>query len=222
MPKIKVLIVDDHDIVRNGMHTLLKLQHDMEVVGEAADCREAIKKVRDLKPDVVILDISMPDLNGLDAIWLIADASPDTAIIIFSMHMENAFVHQAFIFGARGYTLKSSPVSELPKGIRAVYRGERYLDSNITIDPTWINGEQEKGETIQAKQKFLSPREEQILRLIVQGKTSTEAADILCVTKRTVEKHREHISKKMGTTNIIKIQQEAIKRGIIEFNPKAI
>ncbi len=215
MLKTRILLADDHAVVREGLQRLLEAQPDMKVVGEAADGKETLEEVRRLKPDVVTLDISMPRLNGLDVIWLIKEATPATQIIVFSMYGKQAHVQQAFAFGASGYALKSSPTAELLEGIRNVCQGKHYLSPSIDVDLTRDYVKEQREKPFPGFHGVLSDREEQIFRLIVQGRSTTEIAEILCISPKTVEKHREHISKKLGISTLVEMMQAAIKVGII-------
>ena len=129
--KIRVMIADDHAVVREGLRNLLEEQSDMTVVGEAADGLKAVKKVKSLRPDVAPIDIQMPNLNGLEAVTLIKDSAPETQVIVLSMHKKDAYVHQALVAGALGYVLKASPTSDVLEAIRTVHLGEYYLSSKV-------------------------------------------------------------------------------------------
>ena len=215
MGKIRVLIADDHAVVREGLHNLLEEQSDMTVVGEAGDGLQVVKKVKTIKPDVALVDIQMPNLNGLESISLIKDAVPETEVVILSMHRKDAYVHQALASGARGYVLKASPTSDVLEAIRAVHRGEYFLSSKVNskIIGAFLKSRDEKPPL--SGYDLLSDREQQVFRLLVEGKSSAEIADILCISPKTVEKHRANTMKKLDIHNMVSMVKYAIKIGII-------
>jgi DNA-binding NarL/FixJ family response regulator len=215
MGKIRVLIADDHAVVREGLHNLLEEQSDMTVVGEAGDGLQVVRKVKTIKPDVALVDIQMPNLNGLESISLIKDAVPETEVVILSMHRKDAYVHQALASGARGYVLKASPTSDVLEAIRAVHRGEYFLSSKVNskIIGAFLKSRDEKPPL--SGYDLLSDREQQVFRLLVEGKSSAEIADILCISPKTVEKHRANTMKKLDIHNMVSMVKYAIKIGII-------
>ncbi len=214
---IKILIVDDHDIVRKGIKLLIHTQQEMKVVGEAIDGWEAIEKAKDLRPDVIILDIAMPRLNGLDCIELLKKTVPKAQIIIYSMYQKIGYINSVLCAGALGYILKAGPSEELLEAIRAAGRGERYLSPRIKIDPTGIPLNDFDGKSFFMEDIELSPRELQVLRLIIQGNTTQKIAVFLSISPRTVEKHRENIMKKLDVHSLLEMTRYAIKRGIIDY-----
>jgi len=213
---MRVLVADDHAIVREGLRQLLNNQRDMEVVGEAEDGLEAIKKAKSLRPDVTVLDIAMPRLSGLEAVRLIKEAVPNTQIVVLSMHKKEAYVHQVLNAGALGYVLKASPSSDVLEAIRAVYRGEYFLSSKIRAEVigTYLESRREKPAV--RGYDLLSDREQQVFRLIVEGNSTNQIADILCVSPKTVEKHRANVMKKLAIHNVVAMVKYAIKIGIID------
>lgn len=215
MNKIRVLIADDHAVVREGLHNLLDEQSDMTVVGQAADGLQVVKKVKTARPDVALVDIQMPNLNGLEAITLIKDAVPETEVVVLSMHRKDAYVHQALAAGARGYVLKASPTTDVLESIRTVHRGEYFLSSKINskIISAFLKSRDEKPPV--SGYDLLSEREQQVFRLLVEGKSSAEIADILCISSKTVEKHRANTMKKLDIHNMVSMVKYAIKIGII-------
>lgn len=215
MGPIKVLIADDHAVVREGVRKLIDEQTDMEVVASASDGIQAVNKVKQLKPDVSVLDIQMPDLNGLEAVGLIKENVPETQIILLSMHKKDAYVHQALVAGAKGYVLKASPTTDILEAIRAVHKGEYFLSSKInsTIISAFLKSKSEKPPV--SGYDLLSEREQQVFRLLVEGKSSQEIADILCISPKTVEKHRANTMKKLDIHNMVSMVKYAIKIGII-------
>ncbi len=215
MSNINVLIADDHSVVREGLCKLIDEQKDMKVLDTAADGLKAVKKVKELKPDVALLDIQMPELNGLEAVGLIKEAVPETQVVLLSMHKKDAYVHQALTAGAMGYVLKASPTTDVLEAIRAVHRGEYYLSSKINskLITAFLKSRTEKPPV--SGYDLLSEREQQVFRLLVEGKSSAEIADILCISPKTVEKHRANTMKKLDIHNMVSMVKYAIKIGII-------
>ncbi|GBC61976.1 DNA-binding response regulator [Desulfonema ishimotonii] len=215
MEQISVLIADDHAVLREGVRKLLEEQPDMKVAGEATDGLLAVKKVKTLKPDVALIDIQMPNLNGLEAVTLIKDAVPETQVVLLSMHKKDAYVHQALSAGALGYVLKASPMSDVLEAIRTVHHGEYFLSSKINskLITAFLKSRTEKPPV--SGYDLLSEREQQVFRLLVEGKSSAEIADILCISSKTVEKHRANTMKKLDIHNMVAMVKYAIKIGII-------
>ena len=218
MDKIKVLIVDDHAIVRDGIQQLLKKEPDIEVVGEAVDGRQALEKVKDLNPHVVLLDIAMPNLNGLEVIGLIKESAPESQIVILSMHANESYVHQVLKSGALGYVLKASPSTDIVDAIRAAHKKEYFLSSKIKANVIDSYLKTKQAEPAARGYDLLSEREQQVFRLVVQGSSTKEIADILCVSPKTIEKHRSSITAKLGIHGRLEMLKYAIKIGIV--NPE--
>ncbi len=216
MKKIRVLIADDHDVVREGLIHVLSRQEDIEIAGEAENGIEAVEKVKALKPDVTLLDISMPKLNGLEAIPLILEALPENKIIILSMHKKEAYAHQVLSSGAMGYVLKASPSSDLVKAIKSVYSGEYFLSPGISreVITKYLKGHDEKSEDF--GYDLLSEREKQIFRLTVEGNSINQTAEILFLSPKTVERHRANIMKKLNVNNIVEMVKYAVKFKIVD------
>jgi two-component system response regulator NreC len=216
MSKIRVLIADDHAVVRSGLQQLLGGQADMEVVGEAADGREALEKAKTLKPDVMILDIAMPEVSGLEAVVLIREAAPATQIVMLSMHAKESFVHQVLASGALGYVLKASPTGDVIEAVRAAHRGEYFLSSRIKAEVVGAYLDSRKQAPSVRGYDLLSEREQQIFRLVAEGSSTNQIADVLCVSPKTVEKHRTNIMKKLGLKDRLEMVKYAVKIGIID------
>lgn len=213
---MRILLADDHAIVREGLKQLIEQQADMEVVGEAADGKEAVDKAKSLRPDVTVLDIAMPRLSGLDAVRLIKESVPETQIVVLSMHKKEAYVHQVFASGALGYVLKASPSSDVLEAIRAANHGEYFLSSKIRAEVigTYLNSRKEKPAV--RGYDLLTDREQQVFRLVVEGNSTNEIADILCVSPKTVEKHRANVTRKLDIHDLVGLVKFAIKIGIID------
>jgi two-component system response regulator NreC len=213
---MKILISDDHEIVRQGLKQLIDDQKDMAVVGEAQDGRETLAKVKSLRPDVLLLDISMPRLSGLETLCLIKETMPDLRIVVFSMHKKEAYVRQALATGALGYVLKASPRTEVLAAIRAAYRGEYFLSHEINASVINTYLETRKASPPTSGYDLLSEREQQVFRLMVEGNTTRQIADLLFVSPKTVEKHRANLMKKLGVRDLVEMIKYAIKINIID------
>lgn len=218
MHKIKIVIADDHSIVRDGLRRLIEDQKDMELVGEAVHGRDALTKVKTLKPDVIVLDLGMPFMNGMNAAKRIGEVAPNCKMVILSMHGSEAYVHEMLSAGAWGYVLKSSPTSEVLEAIRAAHRETYYLSPKINADIISVYLKDRREQPAVRGYNLLSEREQEIFRLIVEGNTTRQIADILCISPKTVEKYRGNISQKLGLKNLVEMVKYAIKIGIL--NPE--
>jgi two-component system response regulator NreC len=216
MMPINILIVDDHSILRDGVRQLLTSQDDMNIVGEAGDGHSALKQARLLKPDVVLLDIAMPGLNGLETIGLILEAVAETKIVILSMHAKESYVHQALSAGALGYVLKASPSSDVLSAIRAASKDEYFLSSKIRAGVIDAYLQSKKYTPTVRGYDLLTEREQQVFRMVVEGKTTREIADILCVSTKTIEKHRSGVTAKLGVQGRLELLKYAIKIGVVD------
>ncbi len=217
MKPIRVLIADDHAMIREGLRQLLEMQADIEVVGEATDGVEALDRCRTFRPDVVLLDIAMPRMTGVEAVSMIKQASPETEVIILSMYEKEAYVHQAMKAGARGYVLKAAPSTYLLEAIRRVNIGEFYLCPKIRngVMEAYVGDHREEPHS-EGGYDLLSDRERQVFMLLVEGNTTVQISDILCVSPKTAEKHRANIVKKLGISQPVKMVQYAIRIGVLD------
>ena len=216
MSKISVLIVDDHAVVREGARQTLDAQSDIEVIGVAEGGGEALALLGTLRPNTAIIDISMPGLSGLDLIRLIPRMSPDTKVIVLSVHQSKAFIREALASGALGYVLKTAPITDLIEAVRAVSRGEHYLSARVRAEVVSGYAKNKDGAIAEGGYDALSEREQQVFRLVVQGKTNKQIGDLLTVSPRTVEKHRSAILHKLRLRDAVEMVRYAVKLGIID------
>ena len=214
MRKIRVLIVDDHTIVRDGICALLSLIGDIEVVGDAADGREALGKVRQLAPDVVLMDISMPLMDGREATRRICKDFPETKVLVLTQYDDREHIFPLIQAGARGFISKFAASSELTSGIRAVYRGDSFMSPSVAR--VFIEDYQRaaSGNRVDPYEG-LTEREREVLKLVAEGYTTREIADLLVVSPKTVEGHKSSLMSKLGLRNRIELVRYAIRKGII-------
>lgn len=208
--KIRVLLADDHTILRRGVRMLVDAQLDMEVVGEAKTGREAIDEARRLKPDIVVMDVSMPELNGIEGTRQICDELTQTKVLALSMHKDSVYVREILRAGARGYLLKDSEDDDLLKAIRAVARGEAFLSPAIS-DAVLTDYRKHVSNPID----LLTSREREILTMIAEGKANKEIATILNLSVYTVESHRGSVMEKLNLHNTGDIVRFALRNGLI-------
>lgn len=209
----KVLLVDDHEIMREGLSALLRKHPEYETVGQACDGRAALKMVEQLKPDIVIMDIEMPNLNGIDATRQMISKRPDIKVLALSTHSRRSMVVKMLEAGASGYMLKDSAFGELMEGIKAMSEQRVYLCNRISkvvfsdyvkmlTNPKWTGGD------------GLTGREREVLQLVAEGNTTKEIANILCLSVKTVDTHREHIMEKLSIHNIAGLTKYAVREGL--------
>jgi two-component system response regulator NreC len=211
---IRVLIADDHKIMLAGLRSLLEKQADLEVVGEAENGRKAVQMAQEKKPDVVVMDVSMPDLNGIEAATQIKESLPETRVIALSMHSDKRFVMGMLRAGAAGYLLKDCASQELANAIAQVAAGKKYLSPEITgvvIDDFLQGGSSEEGATVASA---LSAREREVLQLIAEGWSTKQIASHLYVSIKTIETHRRQIMKKLDLHSIADLTKYAIREGL--------
>jgi DNA-binding NarL/FixJ family response regulator len=223
---IRVLLADDHDILRQGLKMLLGLQEDIEVVGEARTGREAILLVGDLRPDVAVLDITMPDIDGLEACSRIRQESPDTQVLILTMHESEEYFLQALRLGAAGYLVKKAAPTELHMAILAVARGDAFLYPGLAkaLVRSFVTQSAESPATQKEpapgpELRLLSPREIEVLKLVAEGNTNQEIADRLVISIKTVQAHRANVMEKLGLHDITHLVRFAIHTGLIPPDP---
>jgi two-component system response regulator NreC len=218
MKKLRLLVADDHKIFRQGIKKLLDEESDLNIVGEAADGREAVQKATELKPDVILMDIAMANLNGLEATKKIKKVLPSTRVIMLTMHKNEEYILQSFQAGASGYILKEGAVEELVSAIRSIYQDKSFLSP--TISKTLIDAYLRKMETGKTETPFdlLTDREREVLQLIAEGYTNREVAKALFISVKTVEAHRAHIMQKLNIHDIAKLVKYAIQKGLVDMN----
>lgn len=211
---ISVFLVDDHAVVRDGLRLLIETQSDMRVVGTASDGRSAVRQVLLTHPDIVIMDIAMPELNGVEATRQIREGSPHTKVVVLSMHSSSEHVFQALKAGAKGYLLKESAAAEVIDAIRAVQAGRRYLSEKIgnQVIDDYIKG-RGTAEAVSPLEK-LSSREREILQLVVEGRSSADIAAVLYISPKTVETYRSRLMQKLGIDDLAGLVKFAIQHGI--------
>jgi two-component system, NarL family, response regulator NreC len=210
---IKVLIADDHSIVRAGLRTLIKAEADLELIGEATGGVEAIEKVQLLHPDVLVLDLSMPDLDGLAVTRQLKELKSTCSILILTVHEDEALLREAIKIGSAGYIIKHAADDELISAIRAVHRGEIYVHPKMIRALIRIDSNDEKpGREVH---ETLTGREEEVLKLIVQGYTNRQVADELSISVRTVEGHRANLTEKLGIRSRVELLRYAREKKII-------
>ncbi|MDP2660138.1 MAG: response regulator transcription factor [Dehalococcoidia bacterium] len=216
---IRILVADDHTLIRRGVVGLLNAQLDMQVVAEAGTGEEAVAKSSQESPDVVLMDIGMPGLNGLDATQAIRKQFPDIQVLILTMHDREDYLFRAVSAGASGYVLKGADVQDLLMAVRSVHKGEVYLFPSVAKKLlTDYLRRIENGED-RGAYDGLTERERQVLQLFAQGKTGAQIAETLRVSPHTVETHRDNIMKKLGLHNRAELVRYAIKKGLIPLDP---
>jgi len=210
---IKVLIADDHRIMREGLRAMLEKEHDIVVLGEAEDGRMIERLARELAPDVIIMDVAMPDLNGIEATRQIVAELPGVKIIALSMHDDRRFVLNMLKAGAAGYMLKDSAFTDLAKAIRVVMSGKTYLSHEVAdiVVKDYVSSSQP---TESSAFHLLSPREREVLQLLAEGKTSARIGEKLHISVKTVETHRQQIMVKLKIRSVAELTKYAIREGL--------
>jgi len=214
---IRILLADDHALLRAGVRSLLEAMPGLEVVAEAVDGESALQLVSTTWPDVALLDIAMPKINGLELAARITRAFPQTRVIILSMHLEEEYVRKAISAGASGYLLKDTGVSELEQAIRAVARGETYLCQAASSQLITNYQKLERGEL--TRQDPLTPRQREVLRMIAEGMTTKAIARALQISVKTVETHRTQLMDRLDIRDVASLVRYAIRAGIIKDDP---
>jgi len=211
MKRIRILLADDHAVVRQGFKMILNAQADMEIVGEAGNGRQAVELAEQLRPDVVVMDVSMPELNGIEATRRLASSLPHARVIALSMHKDSVYVREILRAGARGYLLKDSGAADLVAAIHAVASGESYLSpavSNAVLD--------DYRRHVTNPIDLLTSREREVLQLLAEGRTNKEIAGVLNLSVYTVDAHRGRIMEKLNLHSISELVRFAVRNGLIE------
>lgn len=218
MNKIRVLVVDDHTIVREGVRMLLSAQPGIEVIGEAANGLEAVQKTRELKPDVVVMDIAMPGMSGLEATEVIKQSNPGVQVLALTVHESEEYFFRLLSAGGSGYVLKGAGSTDLISAVQAVARGDVFLSpvvaKKLVGDYLTRVGSGEEQDSYGG----LTPREQEVLKLLAEGNTAREIADLLVLSISTVQTHRSHIMRKLDLHNRAELIKYAIRRGIIDVD----
>ncbi len=211
-----ILIADDHDIIREGIKNILSSHQEYEISGEANNGEEVLEKTAVLKPDIILLDITMPEKSGLDIIEQLTHISPDSKVIIITMHRAHIYTNKAFKLGVKGYILKENVVEDLIPALQRVCRGDIYISSKMS--QYLVDKLREKGSKTRIKEEQLTQRENDILRLVVEGKTAKEIADVLFISPRTVENYKNALLKKLNLHKTADLIKYALKHKIVELN----
>jgi two-component system response regulator NreC len=213
---VRLIIADDHAVLREGLRLLLHGNQGLEVVAEAVDGKDALHKAEELRPDIILLDVAMPNVDGLEAARLIKERLPETRIVILTVHDREDYVFQALKAGASGYLLKESSSAEILAAIRAVAAGEYYLSPPISraLIADYLRQE---GKRTHPELELLSAREREVLRLIAEGAPNREIARQLCLSPKTVENHRSNIMRKLGVHNRVALVKAALRLGLADI-----
>jgi two-component system, NarL family, response regulator NreC len=214
--ELRVLLGDDHTVLRQGLRKILEDRRDWRVVAEAGNGRDAVREAIEQRPDVAVLDIGMPLLNGIEATRQIVRRAPSVRVLILSMHSDQAYVTQAVQAGARGYLLKESAGAELIEAIAAVAAGKSFFSPAVAqvVFDDYVRSLADRG--ITDRYDALSEREREVLQLVAEGKSSKEIADVLSISPATVETHRTHLLQKLGLRNTAEVVRFAARRGIVQ------
>lgn len=211
---IRVIIAEDHHLVREGIRALLEKSGEVQVIGEAATGEEAINLTLELQPDVVIMDLSMPRLDGVQASSRIINEDIHTKIIIVSMHADSAMIKQLLQNGVKGYLLKDAVASELLLAVKSAHNGRVYLSPTISESVMTLLLAPEEDDSTQTVDR-LTPREREVLQLVAEGHTNNSIADLLSISVKTVEKHRANVMSKLEVSDVASLVREAIRQGFI-------
>jgi len=217
MDSIPVLLVEDHTIVRKGLRALLEAESDIQVVGEAEDGRQALELVQQLSPDVVLMDIGMPGLNGFEATRQIKHQFPRTKVVVLTMHTHHEYVYQVLQAGASGYVIKQAATEEVIAAIRAVHRGESFLSPSISTQVIEEYLRKASDTEMADPYERLTTREREVLQLVAEGHSTQDIAERLVISTKTVETHRAHLMEKLDIRTIAGLTQYAIRKGVIKL-----
>jgi len=215
MKKVRILLADDHTVMRAGLRALLERQPNLEVVGEGENGRQTVELAVSLRPDVVVMDVGMPVLNGIEATKTIVTQRPATAVVILSVHADESYVMRALKAGARGYLLKDSAATDLISAIQAVSQGKSFFSSKIRLILAEDYARAIKKKGVADSYELLTPREREILQLLAEGKTNKEVASSLDISVYTAETHRGNILQKLNLHSLVELVLYAVRKGII-------
>ncbi|MEO8595433.1 MAG: response regulator transcription factor [Candidatus Solibacter sp.] len=212
---LRILIADDHAVVRDGLRAVLEQHTDLSVVAEAANGRECVQLAGEYSPDIVIMDIAMPSMNGMEATRRILSSRPNTGVVILSMHQDESYVLGALNAGAKAYILKDSVRSDVIDAVRAVSRGQSFLTQKISrmLQEDYIHDLRSRG--LEDRYDLLTDREREVLQLVAEGKSNKEVATLLNIGVTTVETHRGHVLQKLGLHSVPEIILYAVRKGVI-------
>jgi len=217
MGKLTIVLADDHKVVRQGLGSLLEAEPDLSVIGEANDGLEAVRLTEHLQPDVLLVDLAMPGLGGLEVIRQVSKRFPQIRVIVLSMHATEAYVLEALRNGASGYILKESSVTEVVRGVREVAAGRRFLSSSLPQRAIEVSLDRAKTGPLDPYE-MLTSREREVLQLVAEGHNSTEIGHRLFISPRTVEIHRQNMMRKLGLRNQAELIRYALAKGILANN----
>jgi DNA-binding NarL/FixJ family response regulator len=212
---IRIILAEDHAVMRRGLRLVLEEQPDFEVVGEASDGREAVALAESLKPDVAVLDITMPNMNGIEAARQIGAKQPDVAIVVLSMHSDEGYVLRALKAGARGYLLKESPEADFIQAIRSVSQGKAFFSPAVSRMLVEDYVRQLRDKDVEDSYELLTQRERELLQLIAEGKSNKDVANMLNLSLYTVETHRGNIMEKLNLHSVPELILYAVRKGVI-------
>ncbi len=212
---ISVILADDHAVMRDGLRAMLERQQDITVIGEATNGREAIRLVAQLRPDVVVMDVGMSELNGIEATQRICERDPSVRVVILSMHASKAYIRRALEAGARGYLLKESAGADVVQAVRTVRSGGRYLSARVSeqIVDAYLRDTPPDDDPLAR----LSPREREVLQLVVEGKTSVDIAQLIFLSPKTVDTYRSRLMSKLGVADLAGLVKFAIQHGVTQL-----
>ena len=213
---IRILLADDHTIVRQGLARLLQEQQDLKIVGEAINGQAVIDKALELEPDIIIMDIAMPQLNGIEAAKRVRKSLPHCKILILSMYSHEHYIHQLLETGISGYLLKDSSGQDIIRAIRAAMKNETYLSPSISQIVEETNLSPQKKHTREKRYESLSNREREVFQLIAEGFSTKQITEILCISISTVKTHRAKIMEKLGLSSPVQLGRFAIKLGLVD------
>lgn len=215
--KINIVLADDHVLVRNGIKSMLESDPDIYVVGEAGNGREALEVAKNLHPDILVLDIRMPEMTGLEAVAQLEDYAPHTKAVILSMHDSEEYVLQALDAGAYGYLLKDTDKTEFVKALKQIHAGNKYFSGAVSnaLANRLLNAKPFSSKPVMEDQYHLTRREREILRMVIEGKQNKQIAESLGKSVRTIETHRFNIMKKLGVNNAIDMVNKSVKENLL-------